>query len=268
MPASRKRVSRSPYQSSRPDTKNSVANAAVRIALTFWPALNRPCGRWRSPARKRRVVPVEEVDLADGLRDRAPVAEHGDQQDRARPRDPRPEVDVLDQRSPGDGRREGREVEDESGAEQDEERARVHPVEQPLGQGEALDVTARARRGGVGRASIAIRAPHPRVDVVAALLPVARAGLLDELDPLHPLHVLVAVHLRDHDPGGSAVLAGERLAVQLVGEHHVAEPDLAALQVVVVGLLGRDETQRLRPAAWVSPRRADRGSGRRPSGPA
>ena len=54
MPASRKRVSRSPYQSRRPETKNSVANAAVSTAFTFWPALKRPWGACVWPARNRR----------------------------------------------------------------------------------------------------------------------------------------------------------------------------------------------------------------------
>src|SRR5581483_5186858 len=54
VPPRRKRVSRSPYQRRRPETRKSTEKAAVRIAFTFWPALKRPCGARTCPARKRR----------------------------------------------------------------------------------------------------------------------------------------------------------------------------------------------------------------------
>src|ERR1700709_2634120 len=76
---------------------------------------------------------------------------------------------------------------------------------------------------------------HPRVRVVAALLPVAGLDGRAELDALDPLDALVAVHVRDHDADGRAVLALQRLAVHLVGEHHVAELRLVARERVDVG---------------------------------
>ena len=107
------RVLRSPYQSSIPETKKSMAKAAVRIAFTFWPALKRPCGRACRPRQEAAVVAVEEVDLAHRcapapggcraatIRSIAPAHEM-----------PGPEVDVLDQRPSRDGGRQRREVED------------------------------------------------------------------------------------------------------------------------------------------------------------
>jgi hypothetical protein len=74
VPPSRNLVSRSPYQSKSPEMKKSVANAAVRIAFTFCPALKR-LGNVRGSGQEAAVVVVEEVDLADRLRDRPAVAE-------------------------------------------------------------------------------------------------------------------------------------------------------------------------------------------------
>src|SRR5262249_3372315 len=67
----------------------------------------------------------------------------------------------------------------------------------------------------------AVGPPDPGVRVVAPLLPVRRARADDEPDPFDPLDVLVAVHPRDHDANGGAVLARERFPVHLVREHHV-----------------------------------------------
>src|SRR5437870_5509087 len=80
--------------------------------------------------------------------------------------------------------------------------------------------------------AVAIRASHPRVCVVPALLPVSGLGLVDDGDPLDPLDVLVAVHLRDHDAHRRPVIARERLPVELVGEHRIGEPGLAEAERV------------------------------------
>ena len=128
MPASRKRVSRSPYQSRKPETTNRAAKAAVRIAFTFWPALNRPCGAWMSPREEAAVVAVEEVDLADG-----PRAARGGCRARRSAGSRRAQATAVQKwMSLISGRRaiaarERREVEDEPGAEQDEERGARAP---------------------------------------------------------------------------------------------------------------------------------------------
>jgi len=51
--AKRKRVLRSPYQRRAPVTANKMANEAVTIALSFWPALSRPWGEWRNLSQSR-----------------------------------------------------------------------------------------------------------------------------------------------------------------------------------------------------------------------
>src|SRR6478736_1447842 len=71
--------------------------------------------------------------------------------------------------------------------------------------------------------SEAIRLADVCIDVVAALLPVAGIDVVGDDDLRDPLHILVAVHLRDHDANRCAVVARERLAVHLVGEHRVVE---------------------------------------------
>ena len=81
-----------------------------------------------------------------------------------------------------------------------------------------------------------------------------------------PLRVLVAVHLRDHDPHRRAVRARERLPVHLVGEHHLREPRLLERERVGVRLLGGDERERVRRRLEPRRRRAGRRSGRPPSG--
>src|SRR2546427_11783444 len=87
--------------------------------------------------------------------------------------------------------------------------------------------SVREKRLRYSGASEAIGAAHPRVDVVAALLPVSgRHGVAHD-DALDPLDVLVAVHLGDDHPHGRPVLAREWLAVHLIGEHRVVQLRLA-----------------------------------------
>src|SRR4249919_3494327 len=82
--------------------------------------------------------------------------------------------------------------------------------------------------------SVAVGAPNPGVDVVAVLLPVAGRELRDELDLREPLHVLVAVHLGDHEPYRGPVSAGEERTVHVVGEHDVRQCRLPERQRVDV----------------------------------
>src|SRR3954447_4517046 len=50
------------------------------------------------------------------------------------------------------------------------------------------------------------------VDVVAAVLPVARDDSVGDLDPGEPLDALVAVHRRDVEPHGSPVVVRDVVA--------------------------------------------------------
>src|SRR5436305_716039 len=72
-----------------------------------------------------------------------------------------------------------------------------------------------------GATSLAIGAADPGVAVIAALLPVAVGHAIGDDDLLHPLHALVAVHLRHDHARGRTVLALERLAVHRRGQHRV-----------------------------------------------
>src|SRR5436190_19878553 len=95
----------------------------------------------------------------------------------------------------------------------------------------------RSTRAG-GPDSLAIGATDPGVAVVAALLPVAVGDPVGDDDPPHPLHALVAVHLRHDDARRRTVLALERLAVHRRGEHRVGDHRLLHRQRVDVRVLG------------------------------
>ena len=64
---------------------NRIANAAVTIVFSFWPAFSRPCGarRPRSQARSSRSKRSISRSVAP---ERAPVAERDDEHERDRPR--------------------------------------------------------------------------------------------------------------------------------------------------------------------------------------
>src|SRR5664279_2201625 len=62
----------------------------------------------------------------------------------------------------------------------------------------------------------AIRPPDPSIDVVAVALPVAGLDPVGELDGVQPLAGLVAVHRRDVQADGTAVLRGDVAALHLV----------------------------------------------------
>src|SRR5438876_10395802 len=74
--------------------------------------------------------------------------------------------------------------------------------------------------------AVAIRPSHPRVLVVAVLLPVAARLLGDELHPRQPLDALVPVHLRQDHASRRSVRPRKRLPVELEREHRVREPEL------------------------------------------
>src|SRR5262245_52341600 len=236
VPGSRKRVSRSPYQSSSPDTKKSTANAAVTMAFSFWPALKRPCGTSVWPLRKRRSSRSNRsTSRAVCARARRfPSAT-------IRRIAPAQEIPVQKWTSLTNGRR-------PTATESD---GMYSTSPEPSSTKKALACTqCRSRSVTVNRSTYleeAVGPPDPGVHVVAALLPVARARPADELDSLDPLDVLVAVHLRDHDAHWSAVLARQRFPVHLVREHHLREPDLLQREVVVVRLFRRNEVERVRP---------------------
>ena len=91
-------VSRSPNQSSSPETTKSTVNAAVSAALIFWPAL-------KLALRRRLAAQPAEVVVVERRRARGPCAARprrspstSDERERAEPADARPEVDVLDER--------------------------------------------------------------------------------------------------------------------------------------------------------------------------
>ena len=142
VPSKMKRWSRSPSQRKKPERAKRSANATVSRALIFWPALKRPCGD-RRPAQPAPVVAVDRLDLAPVLGEALAVPGDDDHDDRDRPGDGDPEVDVLDELAAVDQRRERRQVEDQPGREEREERRRVGPVEHALGAGEALDAVRR-----------------------------------------------------------------------------------------------------------------------------
>src|SRR6476661_1579516 len=89
--------------------------------------------------------------------------------------------------------------------------------------------------------SVAVGAAHPGVDAVAVHLPEPGHELRHELDPGQPLHVLVAVHLGDHEPHRCTVRAGERSVVHVMRKHDVRECRLPERQRVDVWVLERDE---------------------------
>ena len=69
--------------------------------VDFLARVEPPLWRVRVPGQEAPVVPVEEVDLADRLRERAPVAERRDQENRA----PAQEMPVQKWTSLSSGRR-------------------------------------------------------------------------------------------------------------------------------------------------------------------
>ena len=99
--------------------------------------------------------------------------------------------------------------------------------------------------GSTGVAVVGARA-KPRVDRVAALLPVAGLHRLGERDLVHPLDVLEAVHIGYHQPDGIALLLGQRLVIELVAEEHIGEVRLIHAEALGVRSVGRGQQHILR----------------------
>src|SRR5512132_1755651 len=91
-----------------------------------------------------------------------------------------------------------------------------------------------------------VRSPDPRVDVVAAILPVAGDDLIRHLDPVEPLDRLVPVHRRDVEPHWTAVGVRQLVAFELVRHEHVIASRLLHRQTLGVRAVERPEPQRLR----------------------
>ncbi len=116
-------------------------NGGVQLLARVEAALRRAAA-----AQPATVVGVEEVEIARRSAKAAPVAGGSDEQDRARPADARVEVDVFDQRPAPDNLGEAGQVEDQPGAEEEEEGACVHPVQRALRPREPAQVDRSRRR--------------------------------------------------------------------------------------------------------------------------
>src|SRR5829696_5441050 len=91
-----------------------------------------------------------------------------------------------------------------------------------------------------------VRASDPRVDVVAAVFPVAGDDLIGHLDPVEPLDRLVAVHRRDVEPHRTAVGVRQLFAFELIGHEDVVAPSLLQREALRIRSVERPESQRLR----------------------
>src|SRR6478736_5110968 len=109
--------------------------------------------------------------------------------------------------------------------------------------------SARPNRGSPRAASArgvvvaAIALAHPTVDVVAVLLPVARLELVHDFDVVEPLERLVAVHRRDVEANGTAVLARHRAALHGVRHDHVGTASLIEREALGVLPVERRDAQ-------------------------
>ena len=180
--------------------------------------------RRRQAAREpAQVVAVEAVDLAGGAQDPAPVAD--ERRSRRARRSRRRRVQKWTLWTSG---------------------RRPTAIERPAGRGSAPSragrrrrrrspsaASARYARSGGGSRALTRRtrsSGRPRRSGRSRAAPSSRSARAGhQVDPLQPLDVLVAVHLRDHEPDRGAVLARERDPVHLVGEHHVVRVRPAAV---------------------------------------
>ena len=130
MLAKRKRLSRSPYQSRRPETEQQGERAGQR-RVQLLARVEASLGAGDAP-QPEPVVAVKSVEHPQRLTQAAPVAEKDDERDREHPGQAGVEVDVLHERLAADELTQARHVEDEPRAEQHHEGARVHPVQRAL----------------------------------------------------------------------------------------------------------------------------------------
>ncbi len=98
MLAKRKRVSRSPYQSRKPETAKRTANAPVSQKVELLPGVELPL-RNALGEQPAAVVAVEQVEFAQACAQAAAVAERDDRGERDEPGDRAVEVDFLDERA-------------------------------------------------------------------------------------------------------------------------------------------------------------------------
>src|SRR4051812_8021125 len=242
VPAKRNALSRSPSQSRNPETAKRSAKAAVSAAFTFWPALKRPCGV--RPPRSQRTSSSSNRSSSRAVRRRPRRSPSATSNASAIAHATAVQMCAAFT----SGRRPTASLSFGTYS--------ARPVASNTKNAAACTQwTARSVRekrrtyagAAVARpASVAIRAPDPRVLVVAADFPVPRLRLRHEVDPLDPLDVLVAVHLGDQQPHRRAVLARERLPVLLVGEQDVRQRRLSCRQRVDVRALGRRELEAVR----------------------
>src|SRR5436190_10092486 len=117
--------------------------------------------------------------------------------------------------------------------------------------------STRSKRGitAVSRGVVVpvVRAADPRVDVVAAFLPVAGDDLIGHLDPVKPLDGLVAVHRRDVEPHRTAMGVRQLLAFELVRHEHIVAARLLQREALGVRPVERLEAQRLRARLHAGP---------------
>src|SRR5881275_2214467 len=91
------------------------------------------------------------------------------------------------------------------------------PTSTPVARCTQRSASVNRGRVSAGRGIVApVGVADPGVDVVAEVLPVARNDAVDDPDLTQPLAALVAVHGGDEQPGGPAVLAADRPAVDAV----------------------------------------------------
>src|SRR5664280_1794253 len=107
----------------------------------------------------------------------------------------------------------------------------------------------RSSRGDAIFGPVRARTPHDRladrfvvtlvgcanlgIGGVAVLLPVARCGILHDLDRRQPLERFVTIHRSNVEPHGSAVIGGDRGI-----EHPIGDDDVGALRLVESETLG------------------------------
>src|SRR5689334_1608545 len=205
-----------------------TAAAPMNVALSFWPGLNLPSRTFRSPPNVRSHRTSSREKRLKRARSRRKAAPHRPTiANRNATRMPSPAITWMFRASP-------RSVMIDCPI----PNRNIAPVAMHTNHSVAFTqwVTRSARvNRGTRAVRVApsgalivppVRAADPRIDVVAALLPVARDHPTRHLDAAQPLRRLVAVHRRDVQPDRSAVIAADRLAVELVGDDHVGAPGL------------------------------------------
>src|SRR3954463_2981528 len=109
-----------------------------------------------------------------------------------------------------------------------------------------ISARPRARVATSGGVVIApVGTADPAVDVIAPHFPVALLHVTRQLDGVEPLERLVAVHRRDVEPDRPAVHVGQRVALELVRDEHVASARLVEGEALGVRAVERREAHRI-----------------------